>query len=90
VVRVRGVRAVTRDRIRRELERRGIQTNDYFRPIHLQPLYRKQFGYAPGDFPVTERVAAETIALPFHNRLREREITYVCHNLKDILKRVRT
>jgi perosamine synthetase len=89
VVRVQGVRAATRDRIRHELAQRGIQTNNYFQPIHVQPFYRKQFGYAPGDFPVTERVAGETIALPFHNRLSEREINHVCRTLQNILARVR-
>jgi perosamine synthetase len=88
VIRVQGVRAALRDRIRQTLAQRGIQTNDYFRPIHVQPFYRKLFGYAPGDFPVTERVAAETIALPFHNRLSEREIKYVCSALQNTLMRV--
>jgi perosamine synthetase len=29
--------------------------------IHLRPFYREMFGYKPGDFPVTERVASSTI-----------------------------
>lgn len=43
----------------------GIQTRPYFTPIHLQPFYVQEFGYRPGDFPITEHVAARTIALPF-------------------------
>ena len=51
----------------------------YFPPIHLQPFYQERFGYREGDFPVTERVARSTLALPFHGGLGEDEVAYVCH-----------
>lgn len=73
-----------RDRILQELKRRGIGCSNYFQPIHLQPFYR-ELGYREGDFPVTEGVAARTIALPFYNNLSEREIDYVASNLKSLL-----
>jgi len=73
-----------RDRIIRELQSRGVGCSDYFTPIHLQPIYR-ELGYKEGDFPVTEKVAARTIALPFYNRLGRAEIDYVVKQLKEIL-----
>ncbi len=53
----------------------------YFAPIHLQPFYRSTFGFKPGDFPVTERVAASTLALPFSSRLSEEDVKYVAESL---------
>jgi len=38
------------------------------------------------DFPITESVAARTIALPFYNNLTEGEIEYVVENLDAILR----
>lgn len=73
-----------RDRIIYELRTRGIGCNDYFTPIHTQPMYQ-QLGYREGDFPVTEAIGSRTIALPFHNRLSEEEIEYVVQQLKDVL-----
>jgi perosamine synthetase len=73
-----------RDRILRELQARGIGCSDYFTPIHLQPFYQ-ELGYREGDFPVTEMVAARTIALPFYNRLGQTEIDYVAKQLKELL-----
>jgi perosamine synthetase len=73
-----------RDRILVELQSRGIGCKDYFTPIHLQPMYR-DLGYREGDFPVTEAVAARTIALPFFNRLGQEEIDHVVAQLKDLL-----
>jgi len=74
-----------RDRIIKELRGRGINCRDYFPPIHLEPFYVDLFGYKSGDFPITERVSNSTIALPFYNNLPEKEIEYICDNLKKIL-----
>lgn len=60
---------IDRDRMVGQLAERGVPGRPYFSPIHLQPFYREQFGYAPGDFPITERVAASTLALPFSSRM---------------------
>jgi perosamine synthetase len=74
-----------RDRILQGLRAHGIGCSNYFSPIHLQPFYRELFGYKPGDFPVTESVAARTIALPFYNNLTEAQIDYVVLHLKALL-----
>jgi perosamine synthetase len=73
-----------RDRIIRGLQAQGIGCGEYFTPIHLQPFYR-ELGYQESDFPVTEAVAARTIALPFFNRLGSAEIDYVVKQLKRLL-----
>ena len=75
-----------RDQILQKLKQRGIGCGNYFQPIHLQPFYRKTFGYKEGDFPITEQIASRTIALPFYNNLTEGEVDYVVENLDDILK----
>jgi len=74
-----------RDRILAKLLKKGIGSNKYFSPIHLQPFYRKMFGYAKGDFEVTEYISERTIALPFHNNLNGKIITHVATCLKEIL-----
>ncbi len=67
------------------LRERGIGCSNYFAPIHLQPFYQQEFGYRRGDFPVCERVAARTIALPFHNGMAESDVDRVCDSLKSLL-----
>lgn len=67
------------------LRERGIGCSNYFSPIHLQPFYREKYGLKPGDFPICERVAARTIALPFHNALTEQQVDHVCKTLAEIL-----
>jgi len=75
-----------RDEVLAKLKEKGIGCSNYFSPIHLQPFYRKMFGYREGDFPVTERISERTIALPFYNKLREEQIDYICENLKNIIE----
>jgi perosamine synthetase len=74
-----------RDAMLKRLRAQGIGCNVYFPPIHLQRFYRERFGYKPGDFPVTEALAARTIALPFHNHLTEGEVDHVVQTLAGLL-----
>ena len=74
-----------RDEVLAKLKKKGIGCSNYFSPIHLQPFYRKMFGYEEGDFPVTERISERTIALPFYNKLKEEQIDYVCESLKNLI-----
>jgi perosamine synthetase len=59
----------------------GVPSRPYFSPLHLQPVYQERFGYGPGDFPVTERVASGTLAIPFSTRLTDDEIEYVARTI---------
>ncbi len=72
---------IDRDRLMAELQEDGIPSRPYFAPIHLQPLYRLRFGFKPGDFPVTERIARTTLALPFFTDMAEEQVEYVCERL---------
>ncbi len=74
-----------RDRILNALRADGIGCSNYFAPIHLQPFYVEKFGYRQGDFPVCEKIAARTIALPFHTNLTENEVDEVCNRLVALL-----
>jgi perosamine synthetase len=80
---VRLERGIDRNKVITFLNEGGVQCKPYFTPIHLQPFYRKMFGYKEGDFPITEDVAGRTIALPFFNNLREEQIDYVVEKLKE-------
>ena len=84
---IRLKKGIDRDRVIRFLRENSIECKPYFTPIHLQPFYRKMFGYREGDFPVTEDVTERTIALPFFNNLKEEQIDYVVEKLKEGIKK---
>jgi perosamine synthetase len=78
---------IDRDTLVVRLAALGVPSRPYFAPIHLQPFYRSMFGFKPGDFPVTERVAASTLALPFSSRLSDDDVGHVAEVLIDAIDR---
>jgi perosamine synthetase len=77
---------IDRDRLIDQLAEFGVPSRPYFAPLHLQPFYRTLFGFQPGDFPITERVAASTLALPFSSKLSDDDVQYVAQTLIDVAR----
>ena len=86
VVRLKGFARAERDEVLRRLQSEGIACNNYFSPLHLQPHLRR-LGYQEGDFPITEAIAASTVALPFYNNLQSEQIRRVSDVLRRALNR---
>ena len=76
-----------RDEIIKELEKEGIPARGYFSPIHLQPYIREMFRTKEGMLPITENISKRTLALPFHNNLKEEEIEEVVSTLARVMER---
>ena len=81
---------INRNRILELLAKRGIPSRPYFGPIHLQPFYRKMFGYGPGDFPESEKAGNSILALPFHSDMNPEEVAVVCDNLAEVISEVKS
>jgi len=70
-----------RRQVMAELDRAGVPTRPYFRPIHLQPYFVERFGYQPGDFPVAEDLGRRRLALPFSGVMTEAQVDRVVQAL---------
>ena len=68
-----------------KLAERGIASKAYLPCIHLLPPYRERFGFVGGEFPVAERVAERSLALPFFNAMSESQVDRVCTALAEAL-----
>ena len=77
---------IDRNLVMETLLDRGIGCRPYFTEIHLQPFYREMFGYKEGDFPITERVASGTLAIPFFNNITEEQIDIVVDEIKRAIR----
>jgi dTDP-4-amino-4,6-dideoxygalactose transaminase len=65
----------------------GIQSKAYLPCIHTMPPYRERFGFKGGEFPVAERVAERSLALPFFTSITEAQVERVCEALVGALGR---
>jgi dTDP-4-amino-4,6-dideoxygalactose transaminase len=74
-----------RDAIRDALHAAGIETSIHYDPVHLEPYYKKRFGFTKGDFPITERLGAGTISMPLHLAMGDNELNYITRVLKKII-----
>lgn len=66
-----------RNETQQGLEELGVETRITFPPIHLQPLYRRLFGYSEGSLPVTENVAETILSIPIYPHITKEDQDYV-------------
>jgi len=67
------------------LKQNGIDSKAYLPCIHLMPPYRDRFGFKGGEFPIAERVAERSLALPFFTSMTESQVDRVCTALGEAL-----
>lgn len=75
-----------RDKLMKDLSSSGIQVRPYLPVIHLQSFMKKIFGFKKDNFPVSEKVSSETLALPFYIGLKKVEILYITEEIRKMLK----
>ena len=81
-IRVKENFGISRDELRRKLALKGIETRTFFIPIHLQPIYWKD--YLEEDFPVAERLCKEGLYLPSSSKLEKDEIYFIAECIRKI------
>jgi len=61
----------------KELHKKKINLQVHYIPIHLQPYYKKKYGFKKGDYPVAEQFYIRELSLPIYYSLKKKEINKV-------------
>jgi len=67
------------------LRAENIGVNVHYIPVHLQPYYRKRFGYHLGDFPKSENYYSRAITLPVFPKMSDKDIDDVVKAVKKVI-----
>jgi dTDP-4-amino-4,6-dideoxygalactose transaminase len=75
--------APRRDELKERLKSRGIGCDIYYPlPLHLQECFG-YLGYKSGRFPVSERLAKESLALPMNAEMTESRVDAVTDAIRE-------
>jgi len=67
------------------LKKNKIFTNIHYKPIHLQPYFKK-LGFKKGDFKNAEEYYEKAISLPIHPNLKKREVISIIKKINNFFK----
>ncbi|MFL0196726.1 DegT/DnrJ/EryC1/StrS family aminotransferase [Clostridium sp. WILCCON 0269] len=76
-----------RDELASYLKEKGIGYSIYYPiPLHLQKCFN-YLGHKKGDFPVSEKICKEILALPIYPEITEDEVDFVCSTIKEFYRK---
>ena len=65
----------------KKFTKKGINLQVHYIPIHLQPFYKKNFGYKKNQFPEAEKFYKKEISLPIFPDLKSKDLYKVINEL---------
>ncbi|MGQ9371372.1 DegT/DnrJ/EryC1/StrS family aminotransferase [Azospirillum sp. ST 5-10] len=65
-----------------DLDTHAVDASDYGQPLYTQQYYQER-GCNRADFPVCQKTADRTLALPLHHKVTEDQVRFIVETLKD-------
>lgn len=79
--------AENRDELAAYLKEKEVGYSIYYPiPLHLQKCF-SYLGHKKGDFPVSERISEQILALPIYPEITEEEVDFVCQTIREFYKK---
>lgn len=74
----------SRTRVMQELREKGVGTQVHYIPVHLQPYYRENYSFKPGDFPKAEQYYKQCLSIPLFPKMSEEDVQTVIDAIKGL------
>lgn len=66
----------------------GVGTQVHYIPVHLQPWYRRTYGYAPGKCPIAEAYYQRALSLPLFPAMTDADVAQVIGAVQSLVPAV--
>lgn len=66
------------------LEERGVGSQVHYIPVHLQPWYRRNYGFAPGYAPVAEAYYEKALSIPLFPAMSDADVDHVISSVRSL------
>ncbi len=77
----------TRTQVMQQLRDEGVGTQVHYIPVHLQPYYRRRYGYGPGKCPIAEAYYGRCLSLPLYPAMTDRDVVRVIRAVRKLATR---
>lgn len=75
---------LSRKEVMERLKENGIFAQVHYIPVHLQPYYKKTFGYKVGDYPVAEHYYERCLSIPLFPAMTDEDVELVIKAIKSL------
>ena len=69
-----------------KMKHAGINLQVHYIPVHLQPFYKKKYGYNAGDYPIAERFYDRAVSIPLYPSLTNEEVNKVVKGITSFIE----
>ncbi len=73
--------SINKNQFFENMKDQGVLLQVHYIPVHMQPFYKKNFGFKEGNFPNAEKFYKQEISLPIYPTLSNQEQNYVIENI---------
>jgi dTDP-4-amino-4,6-dideoxygalactose transaminase len=77
---------IDRDSVIGRMRERGVETTLGTYAMHAQPCFQRDYGYRPGDLPVSARLFRQALTLPLYPQMAEADLQLVARSLAESLR----
>ena len=68
-----------------KLDQKNIRAQVHYIPIHLQPYYKKHYGFKIGDFSIAEEFYSREVSIPIYPSLEDEDLIYISKKIKEFV-----
>mgnify|MGYP006105120209 CR=1 FL=1 len=76
---------LSKSQLFKKLKKFDINLQVHYIPIHLQPYYKKNYGFRIGEYPFAEKFYQREVSLPIYSGLSKKDQRKVIRSLKSLI-----